>query len=396
MPFGPDTGATKAELLNLTAGGVLGFFTHVEATEIFVVRDDTPTPINVFSIFVAEERDENPSAVPEYLGKRIRLKTLDGWAFGIKRTLLPVANLALSLDTLTHTGEWKPSGAALQVGPLVAAPTQFVPSDSTMLVAWNHVLKNNFWGGSYVVELADPDKAELRPLIDSPTNLNEVSTHISQRLPLRIAALSDRLGNIAFQIPITVVLARLGRNRISGDAILDIAWHPKATARPVRAICAMEFDNTIAAYGSASVQATSTIPMAATAGMQRDVLWDDNSQLILAATGSTSFISRVGLNVHALDPEPRVFVLKDSTGAEEPVRVDLSRSSQTQVGPLADDRLEQWTRKRIYRDEAARLLSLRRYIVTAACCRRSTWFLNNHLRPMLTNAPRCFAGCKPR
>lgn len=355
-------GLAPAEVKRLAAAGVLGFHTHVEAIEIFATRDGQ-MPFNIFSIFVAEERDDLPKTKSEYLGKRITLKLLKGWTFGIQRTILPIAALIQSLDTLQQTGEWKPSGTALRVGPVVPVPTQFVPPDSTTLAPWNHVLKNNFWSGSYVVELADPEKLELRPLIDNPLALQELSAVIGERIRMGVASLSDRLGNLVFQIPVSVIVTRFARDRTSGAATVDLAWHPKATPRPVRASCGLEYDNMISGYASADIQGTSALlPTAVGPGMQRGVIWDDQNKVILAATGGTALISKIAMGMRALNPEPRVFTLKDAEGKNVPVRVGLWNGSTTQIGPVTDERVEDWTRKRIYRDEAARLAAERVFV----------------------------------
>ncbi len=328
MTAEPNIYSAKAEFIRLTASGVIGFHTHVEAIEVFAIRDGQATPFNVFSIFVAEEHEDEPVVNSEYLGKRIQPKLLKGWTFGIKRTILPVATLIQSFDVLQKTGEWKPSGAELRVGPVVPVPTQFVPPDSTTLAPWNHVLKNNFWSGSYIVELADPEKSNLRPLIDNPPALQELSAAIRERIHVSIGSLSDRLGNLAFQIPVSVIVARFGRNRLSGDVTVELAWHPKATPRPIRACCGLEYDHMISGYASANIlEGSAVLPMAAGQGMQRGVIWDDQNTIILAATGGTGFITKIAMGMRALDPEPRVFLLKDA-GNDLPVRVRLWHGSE--------------------------------------------------------------------
>jgi hypothetical protein len=97
-----DFDPVHANIARFTAPDVLGFYTHFEATEIFVVRDDDHVPRNVFSILVAEERAETAIGQPRYLGDRIRLKSLEGWAFGIKHTVRPIADLA----HLIHQGSF--------------------------------------------------------------------------------------------------------------------------------------------------------------------------------------------------------------------------------------------------------------------------------------------------
>lgn len=358
----PDFQAFKSELAKLTAAGVLGFYTHFEVTEVFAYRDGEP-PLNVFSILVAEERIAGTDRKAEFLGDRIRLKSLKGWTFGIQRSVKRLAEIEQAFDLYHATGEWKPSGDRLLVGELVPVPTQFVPPDSTTIAPCNHVLKNNFWNGSYVIECADIKKTSLQPFLDDPRRLQELSTEIQKQVPIRLASLSDRLGNVVIQLPVTVIVCQFARNRITGDSIVSLQWHPQATARALRGSCEMQFDNMISGYVSADIQAPqTTMPMADGVGMQRGIVWDDQHQLILAATGNTGFIETIGFNLRASDPEPRTFILKDDQGQEVPVRVGLATASKSLVSAPTVDRGTGWARRRIYRDEAARLAAARSFV----------------------------------
>ena len=82
----PDFLVFKSGLAELTASGVLGFYTHLEVTEVFDNRDDAH-PLPVFSIVVAEERIAGTDGKAEFLGDRIRVESLKGWTFGIQRSV---------------------------------------------------------------------------------------------------------------------------------------------------------------------------------------------------------------------------------------------------------------------------------------------------------------------
>jgi hypothetical protein len=125
-----DAAKATREISPLIAPGVLGFYTHFEATEVFA-QQGQGAPFNVFSILVAEERLADAFEKPDYLTpKPIRVKLLPGWNFGIKRYVTPIAELVPLLDALCAAKEWRGSGLPLQTGDLVSIPTQFVPPDS--------------------------------------------------------------------------------------------------------------------------------------------------------------------------------------------------------------------------------------------------------------------------
>jgi hypothetical protein len=353
-----EIGRATAEISRFTAPGVLGFYTHVEAIEIFAVKDDDRRPRNIFSLLVAEQREDADVTAPEYLGSRIRVSGLKSWAFGIKRSIWPLSRLETALEHFRSSQEWNVSDAQLQVGSLAPLPTQFVPADSTVSAPLNGILKNNFWAGSYVVELMDTDKSVLKPLFDKPSLLQSVSAEVQKQLPIKLASLSDRLGNIVIQVPVTVLVASFGSNRLTGDTMVDVRWHPKATPRPLRASCEMQFDGALTAFASEAIPGTeSSLRTVDGSGMQRCTLWDQENQVLVAATGATSFISTVGINLQPLDPEPRVF-----TRAGKEIRVGLVNTIESEVKAPELERGKSWTARRLYTEEAGRLASQRRFV----------------------------------
>jgi len=353
-----------AETARLIAPGVLGFYTQFEATEIFAIPAGQSTPVNVFSILTAEDRLDAPLHAVKCLNEsRIRLKTLKGWVFGIQQYSRPIAELTQLFEDLCKTGEWKPSGESLQVGKVSPIPLQFVPPDSVDEVPWNRVLKNNFWNGSYLLEWADLQKTALEQLFQDPPRLQELSDCVRRCIPIGIARLSDRLGNIVVQLPVTALLAKFTKPRTSSDFVVKVAWNPKATPRPLRATCEMEFDGLISGYTSSEVNAPETrLAVPPGQGLHRGVIWDDQNRLILAATRPSAFMSEVRLNLNISDPEPRVFSVQESDGSTTRRQVPLLSNTTSMIGKAQDDGNGGWTQRRMYREELSRLAAERRFV----------------------------------
>jgi hypothetical protein len=360
-----DSEIARKEMTRLTQPGVLGFYTHFEATELFAFPPGQREPINVFSLLVAEERLPAASEEPHYLNpERIVLRSLRDWTFGIQRYVRPIAELVPAFDVLCQSKSWCASGHPLQTADLVSIPTQFVPSDDPGQVPVNRVLKNNFWNGSHVFEWADTNKAALQPLFDDPPRLQELSEAVRALVPIGLASLSDRLGNIVVQLPITILIAKFAELRASADFTLSTAWHPRATPRPLRASCAMEYDKAIPAFNSVSVEGPETLlPMHDGQGLHRGILWDDENRILLAATGDMSFINQVVINMLVLDPEPRVFTLPDGNGGEKTVRLGLTpKPIKSSVGEPKSNPAGNWTQRRMYLEETDRLQAERRFV----------------------------------
>ena len=155
---------------------------------------------------VAEERAGDATAAPHYVTpKPLRVPLLKGWTFGGIRTVRPIGDLVPLFDAYCATKEWSPSNEPLEVGALAPLPPQFVPPDLPPApMPLNRVLKNNFWNGSHVFEWADPVKTPFKPLFDQPLALQNLSAALQAYVPIQIAGLSDRLGNVVVQLLITV------------------------------------------------------------------------------------------------------------------------------------------------------------------------------------------------
>ena len=156
-------------LKHMTSTGVLGFYTHVEVTEIIAFTGQGHPPINVLTVMVAESRIEDPSAEAAFLNpSRIALPGLSNWRFGVCRYTVPINKAIDSLERLEMDGKWTTSGNPLTFNPLTPRAPQFVPPDQARPLPLNKILKNNFWNGSYVAEWADLSKASLNPLLNDP------------------------------------------------------------------------------------------------------------------------------------------------------------------------------------------------------------------------------------
>ncbi|MBI1174892.1 MAG: hypothetical protein GC139_06455 [Sideroxydans sp.] len=353
------------ELSRLIAPGVLGFYTHFEVTEVFAKQNGHNPAINVFSIAVAEDRGSEAVQAPALLNsERIKLKSLAGWNFGVMRYTQPITELVPSLEVLSNTGEWKQSGKTLCFGKVVALTPSFVPPDTATPVPLNHVLKNNFWNGSHLLEWSSQEKVALQPLFDDPRRLQELSEEVQKCVPLRLASLSDRLGNFLLQLPVTVLMSRFGRSQKNDGFAAKIVWHAKAKPRVLRANCDLNFDGVVVGYMSSAIQSPETLlPMPSNRGLHRGVIWDEENKIILADTGPSSFINTISFGINMVDPEPRVFSTKQKDGSTKSYRITLlNQPIKSIVGEPESDANGGWTRKRIYSDEVAKLTKERRFV----------------------------------
>lgn len=356
-----------AELRRLIEPGLVGYYTHFEATEIFAQIDGQKGALNVFTLLVAEEFETGDvaDAPPDYLNpQRIRLPGLKGWTFGIRRYRRPIAELLPALETVDAGQPWQCCGDPLGTGALVPMPFQFVPPDNGGVVPWNRLLKNNFWSGSHLFEWSDYTKVGLNPFFDEPPLLQALTEEIQKHVPISLAAMSDRLGNLAVQLPVTVVVAQFGRRRDDGDFDAEVVWHPRATPRSLSVACGLEHDDVLSGYAIAPLDGTGVhLPMRSGRGFYRGYVWDVENRVVLAATGPGSFIGSIALNLQVADQEPRVFIVTRPDGSADPRRVGLiGHHTQSLVGDPSPDDNGGWTAKRMYKERVRKLEEERRFV----------------------------------
>ncbi len=343
--------------------GMLGFYTHLEETEVIAHKDGEGTPINVFSILVAEERLREPPSTSNFLNtERLRLKSVKGWQFGVMRYYRSIAEAHPEFENLDKE-EWTLSGHSLRVPQLQLMPPRFVPPDTFKGIPLNQILKNNFWNGSYVVEWVDKKKGQLQFLFDDPRRLRELSEAVRPFVPIGLASLTDRLGNFVFQLPVTVLTAKVRKSSISGDFVVQLAWHPKAMPRPLRVSLGLSHDGIVTSYASSSIEAPqSVLAMPPALGTHEAFIWDETRHLLLAATGPSAFIATIPIKIAMVDPEPRIFSLPGEPGPiQERVQL-IAQSHLMVVGNSETDEIGGWTQKRMYAHEVARLAAERRFV----------------------------------
>lgn len=352
------------ELTQLLTPGTLGFYTHVECTELFASRPDHEDIINIFTLLIAEEQpDLEPAAAYFLTPKPIRIKSLNGWSFGLRRYTALIDTLIPALTALEAGEGWRLSGDELGFGELLPMPAQFVPPDNGAQVPWNKLLKNNFWTGSHLLEWADHGKEALKPFFADPRRLQELSVQVEKHIPLQLATMSDRLGNLTVQLPVTVLMAKFQQLQ-DGNFQVEHAWHPKATPRSLIAVYELEHDEILTGFASARLQERVTpLPMRAGRGLYRGFIWAEQSSTLLVASGPGSFISTISFNMRSLDPEPRTFSVKNPDGSSDLRRVGMtSFSTHSLIGDPQPDDNGGWTAKRMYTEQANKLAAERRFV----------------------------------
>jgi len=360
-----SNGGNPDELVRLLVPGTIGFYNFLEVTEIVAFIDGAKTPINVFTLAVAEETTQERTEGERFLSGRLELRSLKDWSFGIVRYCRPITELEAFVSDITLRQVWRASGNALRIGSMTSLPSKMIPSDRVNSVPLNRVLKNNFWDGSHVFEWADPKKELLRPFFDAdgPPRLQELSDRVNEAVPLKIGTLSDRLGNIILQLPVTVVTSRFDTVRSGNGLKLRVGWHPRASPRDLMVTCERNSDGFVSSFASVRVTGPETaIDLASSEGHYRATISEPGTGTLLAATGEFDYFTAFPFNIHIASNRTRTFVLKDASGEETERKVGVITHQSMMVGTPYVDPNGGFTQGRIYDEEISRLLAERRFV----------------------------------
>ncbi len=360
-----------AWLKRVSEFGVLGIYTHAEVTTVIGrPPDQSACPINVFTLVVLERRaDETGTGKPSFLQgpKPIELNSLRKWKFGVARYTVKLEDVFSALNLFTSApANWSLSGQALRLGTMISVAPQFVPPDGTEPSSLNRLLKNNFWNGSYVLEFFDSAKHHLTPFQKEPARLQELSSRVTEWVPIELAGLADRLGNILIQLPVTALMNNFAKSLTDWEFKVEVEWHPEVKPRSLRAINSMEFDGALCSYGSAPLESQSTILRSHdSSGANRHLIWDDEHQVILAATSPLYYIRAFSISSSTISGDPAQRIFYSISDKKELVPHQVVLRQPPRVDPQAQPdhySYRGWTHKRIHKNEEARLEKERHFV----------------------------------
>lgn len=350
--WGLDT--MQAEISRLLHPGVLGFHEHFEVTCVAGFRDKNPAPVNLFTIYTAQEHEPLNAArsLTILTPDRISIPGLKRWQFGVFRHHLGIQDLHDAITDYAASGQWKIDGKPLATSNLLPAPPRFVPIDSSVDVQLNRVLKNNFWNGSHIFELWDTEKTAIPELLDNPLLLQALTEEIKKIVPIRLSTVSDRIGNILVQLPVTVCAIDIHHLNAQRQIVPTVAWHPKATARPLHIHYEVRHDELVVGYDALEVTSTAGPLHLPTRGGPISRVWDEENRILLAASPDTHWAE----SFHTTTQIPggqRHFFVPDKNGHPVAKNVEVTGYSTEQViGKPTVDHTLRWTSARVYRRDA--------------------------------------------
>lgn len=364
-----EVARTLAKLEELVEPGVVGFYRSVEVTEVLGVQGRALT--NFLTLAVAEPL-EAPSEIDWKSvllnGKeRYRLPGTE-WDVGIAQYRLSLEAFLEKVAEFGATGQWKPAPIEVRTGTLAAVPLQFVPSDGHDHHPWNSVLKNNFFEGSHVLELFDTTKQHLRFLLDDSRRLTNLAKVVGGYLPIKVDGMSDRLGNVIIQLPVTVMSTEV-RGSPEGDHSVAVAWHPGVPPRSVRIAAEIWQDSTVTSFDSAVISTgEAKLQLNSPGGGARTHIWDEEKRILLSATPPVTFFTSSYLSVSVdhsgNEPVKREFLMADSAGKQVTQSLELIKPVEPRrlIRSIPEAPREPWVSQRVFGESVSSLKARKEFV----------------------------------
>ncbi|MFV5585375.1 VPA1262 family N-terminal domain-containing protein [Acinetobacter oleivorans] len=358
-------------LFELLEPNLIGFYNQFEVVTVFASSKAESQPFNILTVVVAQEEETKALQPETFLSpKPLKIKGVKDYSFGIVKYALNLDDTKDLLSNLSKDNVWGANQRFLAFSKnLELIPRIFVPADSTETVPLNNLLKNNFWSGSYVFEWFDTVKDKLKFFFDKPDLLQTLSEEINKFIPIKLASVSDRLGNLIIQLPVSIAITDVHHTKQGNALTLKIAWHPKASTENKNLIfnCIRLNDVTCQDFFSSRVDINTEliIPMEHVRGAHRYYLWDDDKKILLAASAESSFMHEISLNSAMIQHEPRGFYIKNNDSNRELIRLNVVRNHTYNINPDKNESKElshTWITQRLYEHEKADLLNQKKLI----------------------------------
>jgi hypothetical protein len=297
------------DFTTLITEGNIGFYHSCEVTEIFIHRKSDKSVINVFTLAVFEEKPY-PGLNKDFLGDRIPVN--EDQTLGILRYWLTVTEAKNKFDALETGKKWSADGISFsQLPQLKLLPKQYIPAVEGNRI--NHILKNNFHSGSYIIEFFDEIKSNLHPIlkIDSLPGYIEICEKIKEVVPIDLSVARDRMGNFIFQFPVNIIESHSKAISNWDGVYMSFFWHNLISNTSIPD-CLIQVESTFDKNytGSAITEYNKTNSQQIITGNLEQIshikIWRKEPSLILS-TFTGTYIRSFNFGMAIINPEPRLF-----------------------------------------------------------------------------------------
>ena len=319
----------RKDFAYLLQPGKIAFYKSCEITHFFLYHQEKQECTNYFTLFTFEEKECESDAKKLLFPKMLRIDralSLGAWQ---KRISIEKATQYFS-DIQNHKLD---VDGVRNISPeLVLLPKAFVPRRHDGKNFIIKALKRSIWCGSFIIEFFD-EKKDFYFSGNQRNKIDKINATIKDVLDIDLNSVYDRIGNIIFQFPITLLNLHTHSTK-NGTAIsIQCRQHPSLTVdRNYFIQIQTYFDNSITG-SSCKHLSNLNFDYEAVVGDDHDVhvsVFDCDNDLLLFNEQKINFIKSVSTNFGIIDSgEPRTFPQRD--GSFKNIQTILSMESNVGI-----------------------------------------------------------------
>lgn len=239
--------------------GNIAFYEGCEVTQFFLFDKTIKKAINYFTLFAFDEVNQTDDK-PKFLLSK--LKNIDNnYSFGIQQKRISLSDARKAFDDIQKGTLAYDEECAISEN-FVLLPKIYVPRlSSNASVFLNALLKPNYWGDNYVIEFFDESKDFFTSEENAREKIDIINSTINSisDITIDLSKVYDRIGNILFQFPITILKTQIYSEKDSVNLRLQARYHPNVSqAKDLHIDMSATYDNVIT--GFATTDTTSLEP----------------------------------------------------------------------------------------------------------------------------------------
>lgn len=304
----------------LLSQGNIAFYKGCEVTQIFLYDKCTKEAKNYFCLFVFDEVDKVDETSTKLLKNPIELG--ENLIAGIQQKRISLSDAEKAFEEIQN-GTMHYDDNCLISEHLNLLPKTYVPSlSSNKTVMLNHVLKPNYWGDNYIIEFFDEAKEMLNSYKGTRNIFDLINEKIKSLSAVKIdlEKVYDRIGNILFQFPITILKSTITSEKDSVNVCIKTEYHPSVTnAKNLHIEMISKLDNVITGFDSYNSDALS-INQSLKVGDDNNLqtLISDSTSKLLLHNSEVNFLKgfHFGGKIGIQYSEPRIITLRNGSKYE--------------------------------------------------------------------------------
>lgn len=246
---------TKAEIANedfdlLSQNDRIAFYESCEMTQIFLYNQENKSVQNYYTLFVFEETAPKDTK-DKYLFPKLQ-KIDNKFKFGVIQKRISIEEAKEQFKNIQQNNKIIFNKDNCDVSTqMVLLPKTFVPMRYGLTEPMlNRVLKKNFWGASYVIEFFN-EKKNFALGKDERLKIDLINKNVKDVINIDLAKVSDRIGNIIFQFPVTILDLDTALIRQGTEIRTTAKPHIKSkNEKNINVQVQTSFDNTITGFDS--------------------------------------------------------------------------------------------------------------------------------------------------